>query len=357
MRRVMPLPKQNAGDAPPKDGGKPKAKGRAKGPPPDVVGVEIGAGLSQGAPAVRLRRAPDGALRIAAAGFVPVVSDIESILAMPADMRGPWSLPPEFRAPCAALAVTAPDAMVRQSDSVEDATADFDASTLRTKASSASKKGALPFVAFMPEELAKRVARLLPEGHKPTAVSLQVSPLARVNAFAASPELEAAGGTALLVQIASNATTIALFAKGAVSLYRELSVGEADSLHAVAGPMNVDDATAKDLLEGGLVDPAPFLGPLVMPIFRQAELSTDYVLRRNGLVVDKFFVAGPPALAPHWAAIFRDQTGRDAAVCNPIADFPQEEGASLPADFDKVSGLFAAALGAAAAAMQEEDET
>ena len=81
MRRVMPLPKQNAGDAPPKDGGKPKAKGRAKGPPPDVVGVEIGAGLSQGAPAVRLRRAPDGALRIAAAGFVPVVSDIESILA------------------------------------------------------------------------------------------------------------------------------------------------------------------------------------------------------------------------------------------------------------------------------------
>ena len=120
--------------------------------------------------------------------------------------------------------------------------------------------------------------------------------------------------------------------------------------------MNVDNATAKELLEGGLVDPAPFLGPLVMPIFRQAELSTDYVLRRNGLVVEHFFVAGPPALAPHWAAIFRDQTGREATVCDPIADFPQAEGASLPPDFDKVSGLFAAALGAAAAAMQDEGE-
>ena len=342
---------------PPKGEKSPKAAGRAKrkAVPDDVVGIEVGAGLAEGAPAVRLRRSPEGFLRIVAAGFVPVVSDIESILAMPADMRGPWSLPPAFRAPAAALAVTAPDALVRQSDSVEDATADFDAATLRTKASSAGKKGELPFVAFMPEELARRVARLLPEGRKPTAVSVQVSPLARVNAFAASPALEAAGGTAVLIQIAANATTIALFAKGAVSLYRELSVGEEDSLHAVAGPMNVDNATAKELLEGGLVDPAPFLGPLVMPIFRQAELSTDYVLRRNGLVVDRFFVAGPPALAPHWAAIFRDQTGRDAATCEPVSDFPQEEGASLPPDFDKVSGRFAAATGAAAAALQDEE--
>ena len=52
-----------------------------------------------------------------------------------------------------------------------------------------------------------------------------------------------------------------------------------------------------------------------------------------------------------------DQTGREATVCDPIAGFPQEEGASLPTDFDKVSGLFAAALGAAAAAMQEEEES
>ncbi len=342
---------------PPKGEKPQKAAGKAKHkvPPADVVGIEVGAGFSEGAPAVRLRRSPEGFLRIVAAGFVPVVSDIESILAMPADMRGPWSLPPAFRAPAAALAVTAPDALVRQSDSVEDATADFDASTLRTKASATGKKGSLPFVAFMPEELARRVARLLPEGRKPTAVSIQVSPLARVNAFAASPTLSAAGGTAVLVQIASNTTTIALFAKGAVALYRELSVGEEDSLHAVAGPMNVDNATAKELLEGGLVDPAPFLGPLVMPIFRQAELSTDWVLRRNGLVVEKFFVAGPPALAPHWAAIFRDQTGREATTCEPVSNFPQEEGASLPPDFDKVSGRFAAAIGAAAAAMQEED--
>ena len=342
---------------PPKGEKPQKAAGKAKHkvPPADVVGIEVGAGFSEGAPAVRLRRSPEGFLRIVAAGFVPVVSDIESILAMPADMRGPWALPPAFRAPSAALAVTAPDALVRQSDSVEDATADFDASTLRTKASATGKKGSLPFVAFMPEELARRVARLLPEGRKPTAVSIQVSPLARVNAFAASPTLSAAGGTAVLVQIASNTTTIALFAKGAVALYRELSVGEEDSLHAVAGPMNVDNATAKELLEGGLVDPAPFLGPLVMPIFRQAELSTDWVLRRNGLVVEKFFVAGPPALAPHWAAIFRDQTGREATTCEPVSNFPQEEGASLPPDFDKVSGRFAAAIGAAAAAMQEED--
>ncbi len=352
----MPPTEPPQGENSPKASGKPKAKVRRKEPPSDVVGIEVGAGLAEGAPAVRLHRSPEGFLRIVAAGFVPVVSDIESIRAMPAEMRGPWSLPPAFRAPAAALAVTAPDALVRQSDSVEDATADFDASTLRTKASATGKKGSLPFVAFMPEELARRVARLLPEGRKPTAVSIQVSPLARVNAFAASPALSAAGGTAVLVQIASNTTTIALFAKGAVALYRELSVGEEDSLHAVAGPMNVDNATAKELLEGGLVDPGPFLGPLVMPIFRQAELSTDWVLRRNGLVVEKFFVAGPPALAPHWAAIFRDQTGREATTCDPIADFPQEEGANLPPDFDKVSGRFAAALGAAAAAMQEEEE-
>jgi len=349
----MPLPRQNAEAAPPKEGA--KAKTRRKGPPDDVVGVEVGAGLEQGAPAVRLRRAPDGALRIAAAGFLPVVCDIESILAMPEDLRGVWSLPPAFRARAAALAVTAPDALVRQSDSVEDATADFDAATLRTKAAPAGEGGVLPFVAFLPEALARRVARLLPEGHRPTAVSLQVSPLARVNAFAASPALASAGGTALLVQIAPSSTTIALFAKGAMTLYRELSVGEEDALRAVAGPMNVDKATARELLEGGLVDPAPFLGPLLLPVFRQAELSADYALRRDGLAVERIFLSGPAAMAPHWAALFRDQTGREAAVCDPLADFPQEEGAALPPDFKAVSGRFAVALGAAAAAMQEED--
>ena len=119
----MPPTDPPQGENSPKASGKTKAKSKRKEPPADVVGIEIGAGLPEGAPAVRLLRSPEGFLRIAAAGFVPVVSDVASILAMPADMRGPWSLPAAFRAPAAALAVTSPDALVRQSDSAEDATA------------------------------------------------------------------------------------------------------------------------------------------------------------------------------------------------------------------------------------------
>ena len=103
----MPPTDPPQGENSPKPSGKPKARAGRKGPPSDVVGIEIGAGLAEGAPAVRLHRSPEGVLRIVAAGFVPVVSDIESIRAMPAEMRGPWSLPPAFRAPAAALAVTA----------------------------------------------------------------------------------------------------------------------------------------------------------------------------------------------------------------------------------------------------------
>ena len=348
----MPLPDATAG------GGSPEKKrtglSKPKARPADVVGIEVGASAAEGAPAVRLRRGADGVPRIAAAGFLPVVGDLPSILALPEDTPGVWSLPPAFRASAAALAVSAPEALVRQSDSVEDATADFEPGTLRTKAvAGGGAHGDLPFVAFLPEALARRVARLLPEGHKPTAVSLQVSPLARVNAFAASTAFEATDGTALLIQIADRSITIAIFTKGKISLYREHSIGEEDALRAIAGPMNVDEATARELLEGNLVDPAPFLGPLLSPIFRQVELSADYALRRDGCLIDRFFVAGAPATAPHVAALFKEQTGRACEVCDPLAGFPAEPTAALPADFAAASGRFAAALGAAVAVMEE----
>ncbi len=134
----------------------------------DVVGIELGAGLKAGVPAVRLR-ARGGEPEIVAAGFLPVDARVPESAA-DAGKRPHWTIAAPFNAPTAAFAITAPDSLLRQSPSIEDALSDREWRTYRAKIAGGQDQSSISFVAAMPEHV-----KVLPGvGHMKLAFSPEV---------------------------------------------------------------------------------------------------------------------------------------------------------------------------------------
>lgn len=330
----------------------PKAKhSKSHSPLSDVVGIELGANLSSGTPAVRLKRRADGVIEIVAAGFLPFDSTPpESADKVPEGVS--WMLPKSFGAISAALAITSEEALLRQSSGSEDALADKDRSRYRIVLRP-DENDSLSFVAAVPEYMACWAARLLPESRRPTACSIQVSDLARMNAFAVSEAFRQTNGTALLLLVGLKSTALVIFNEYKPLLYRKHSIGSEDVLDAVSRSMNLDRSMAEKILNDTLIDPTSVLEPVLSPLFRQAELSTDYAVRKNGCFIEKFFLCGLTTGAQYWADIFKRKTGGEILPCNPAEDFPRAEGALLHEAFETCSASFIPAIGAAVAVLED----
>lgn len=316
----------------------------------DVVGVEVGAGHAFGTPVVRLRRKADG-IELTAAGFLPLLSDLPDDPA-DADADGIWVMPRLYAAPCAALAITSPAAVVRQASSVEDALSEEERRLYRAGVWE-SKEGGLALVAGIPDALGAWAARLLPEGRKPTVCSIQVSRLAWMNAFAVSRDFQQTNGTALLMLIGRQSSAIVIYHERHVILFREFSVGSEAVMQALCREMNLDAGTVAKLLEDDLVDPTASLEPVLAPLFRQVELSTDYAHRKNRCFVDRFFLVGTRLSPRYWAQVFKNKTGGVLIPCNPLDGIDRSGDATLPADFENVSHYFVPAAGAALAVLED----
>ena len=319
-------------------------------PVADMVGIELGSGNRGGTPVVRIRRGAGGAFELAAAAMLPLDSTLPAVGAM-ASKCGGWVLPKAFQAPSAAFAVTSDDALLRQASGVDEAMADKEKARFRTQLH-AEDGDSLPFVAAVPDAVASWAAHLLPEGRRPTAVSIQVADMARLNAFAVSPSFADTNGTALLLIAGASSTALAIFNEFAPVLYRKHSIGSRDVLEAVCRKMNLDEATARDILNDTLIDPTAVIEPVLGPLFRQAEMSADYAVRMKGCFIDRFFLCGLETGVRYWADVFKQRTGAEIVPCNPAQEMARTAGAVLPADFENLAGAFVPAIGAAVAAME-----
>ena len=300
---------------------------------------------------MRVKRRADGVIELCAAGFLPLDSTLpESADKVPEGVS--WTLPRQFCANSAALTITSEDALLRQSSEGDDALADKDRSAYRVVLRP-DESDALSFVAAVPEYMASWAAGLLPEGHRPTACSVQVSDLARMNAFAVSEAFLRTNGTALLLLVGRKSTALVIFNEYKPLLFRKHSIGAEDVLDAVCRSMNLDRETAAKILNDTLIDPTSVLEPVLSPLFRQAELSTDYAVRKNGCFIEKFFLCGLTTGARYWAEIFKKKTGGEIMPCNPAEEFPRVEGALLPDDFGDCSACFIPAIGAAVAVLED----
>jgi len=365
--------------------------------PSDVTGVFLDLGDPRGCPAVRLQR-KKGEIQVVAAGFVPPPDG--SLPKSWDDLRDQvkWSLPHAFQSPQAALAVYSPDMFIRQttvdaltseekSSAVAAAPAKKKLGVRRDSPSAApeSEKKSPPTTAVpvpfvptshdgnrfviapldenpfilqvgLPEYQVLWLSRLLPEGHRPTACSVQVASAAMLASLHSQPDFVAAEGTAMAVFVTRTSIYFAGYRKGALLLFRECpgAAGYEVMRELVKSGLGVTDDLVDSILDGTLIDPRPALEPLVRPVLQQLQLSLDYLAQRYDVHVDKVFLMGLPVGAGHWNSFAEETLGVPFVSPDAFAGFQQlAKGVQLPNDMTPGSSqAFLIALGAARAAME-----
>ena len=367
--------------------------------PSDVTGVFWDPADPRGCPAVRLQRRK-GTVQIVAAGFVPPPDG-----KMPSSWddlhdQAKWSLPHPFQAPQAALAVSSPDMFVRQT-TVDALLADEQSQSSSAAAAPAKKKLGVrrnadpppsekekkagqpikapdpyvpasyggnrfvivpldenPFIlqAGLPEYQVLWLSRLLPEGHRPTACSVQVAPAALLASLLQQPDFVAAGGTAVAVFVTRTSIYFAAYRKGALLLFRECpgALGYEVMRELVKTGLSVTDDLVESILENALIDPRPALEPLVSPVLQQLQLSLDYLAQRYDVHVDRVFLMGLSAGARYWSSFAEETIGVPFVSPGAFEGFDNlAKGVQLPNDLTPGSSQkYLVALGAARAAME-----
>lgn len=368
----------------------PKKRGGLK----DVVGIEFNSGNPQGCPAVRLVAKGNG-YAVAAAGFIPP-PDGELPEKWEETPRQPlWTLPPLFQGPNAAISVFSRDMFLRQT-TLDVLAAAGEATTAANKGPApvggklalkpvakkvpvvaASLSGAdlfqpisangtrsiaipldeKPFIleAGIPEYQVLWLSRLLPEGKRPTAASIQIVPASALSAVLSLPDFVAAGGTALVVFVFRSSIVFAGYREGSLLLFRECpgAAGYEAIRAAVKNKLGLEENLVDSVLDDTLIDPRPALEPFVRPVLQQAEISLDYLARRHSLKISKVFLLGLPSGAHYWSQLAQE------SLRLPFLSPSLFDGLTLPAKAGRMPSLtasqsqtFLAALGAARAAME-----
>ncbi|MDD2600515.1 MAG: hypothetical protein PHO37_15035 [Kiritimatiellae bacterium] len=316
----------------------------------DVVGLEIGAGLAQGVPAVRLQ-INQQQTELLAAGFIKLDDRLPDSSAAAIGSEVLWSLPKIFQASRAAIAVTSPLATLRQSsESGED---DSNGLKLR-KAFQATDNQHPPLMASMPELLAAWVAELFPEGRRPTTRSIQVSSAAALNCFMTGPVLQSTKRPALVVFCYQRRSAIALFFEGRLMLYREYPVGYMTIKESISQKMNMDIGMVDAMMNDQLIDISSVTEPLFSTLFRQIQISADYLSRRKNCEVSDFYIYGLPGGINHWTTAFKKFVGQPLHHLHPFGGIScNHKNLRLPDSFENDAPLFIAAIGAARALLED----
>lgn len=329
----------------------------------DVVGIELVLDHAKGCPAVRLQKHKNG-YALAAVGFVPP-PDGELPTSWDDLRRQPkWSLPSAFRAEHAALAVNSVDAFTRQTTMTSlsgDAHASEGVATSKDGLRTIYRKmadEASVLQAGLPEYQALWLNRLLPEGRRPTAVSLQTTACTLLASLSAQPDFCREHDEAC-VFVTQSAILIAGFRAGMPLLFRECSgaAGAAAMREAIKTALGVDDTMIDTVFaSNGIIDTRPALEPLIMPVMAQIELSVDYLKSRLASDVSRLFIMGDAAGSKAIRTAAKGRLSLPLVVPNPF------DGLELPSKSTSWKDVycqgdmpseFLSALGAALAVLEE----
>ncbi len=317
----------------------------------DVVGLELGSVCNRGVPAVRLRKR-EAAIELMAADFLSLPGELPQTPNTGGE-TSVWVLPRAFHAPHAALTISAPQAFLMHASETGDDIVANKPCPYRT-ASRVLVPELPPLTAGIPEFQAAWAAKLLPEGRQPTACSLQVSPASVINTFLSHPTLNAVGGVAVVLFVFDHHTSLAAFHDFRLILYREHPIGYGHLREAICSQMKIDASIADSLLEDNVIDPTPMIEPVLRNLFRQVEISYDYLTRRRNCQTKNFFLCGLPVGAKYWATIFSRMLNLPLTPFNPFEGLKRiPKGLVLPNDFQVSAPFLNIALGAALAVLED----
>ena len=182
--------------------------------------------------------------------------------------------------------------------------------------------------ASLPEFQTLWLSRLLPEGKRPTASSIQVAESALMASILLQPEFIAADGNALAIFMRSDATYLAGYKKGEPVLWRRCpGVGGFLAMRdAVRTTLGLDEELVDSVLNESLIDPRPALEPFVRPILSQLSLSLDYLTSKHGLKFDHAFLMGVGAGTSHWSTYAEESLHLKLISPNPFDGLELEKG-------------------------------
>jgi len=318
----------------------------------DVIGLEIGAGLTQGVPAVRLRK-KDGKTELVAVGFLPLQDSLPLRFEEAPTPVPSWSLPKAFQAQYAALAVTSELALLRHAAGTDEEATDNKQLAYRTTTRSIAPD-LPPLTARIPEFQARWAAGLLPEGRAPTACSLQVSSAAAINTFVTSSRFESLSGTAVVLFVFPQYTSLVAFHDFRLVLYREHNIGHSHIRDAISTHMRIDPSLTDSILEDTFIDSTPMIEPVLRTLYRQVEMSYDYLARRRNCQTQNFLICGLSSGLKYWTSIFNHTMNRTLAPFQPFDGIDVAPRATiLVEDLTAATPLLMTALGAAQAVVED----
>ena len=365
----------------------------------DITGVELCSNGTKGAPAVRISRKKDG-WHLMSLGFVPppngeLPTRWEDVTHQPV-----WELPRDFQSPSAAFAVNSDmssfgqasaEAILREMaqgleprrDShptlparltmkrppqkdlpvpVNSSPSSKSSSSLPPPGKPVSENGrrfaVRPFAedgfhlsASLPEFQALWLGRLLPEGRRPTASSIQLAESALIASPFLQPAFIEAKGSTLAILVRPDSLFFAGSRRGEPALWRRCpGVKGYDAMRdAVRRALGVDDELVNYVLEDSLVDPRPALEPFLQPVLQQLELARAYLAGKHNLNADHVLLLGLPCGAEHWRHLAEESLKVQLVPCKTFDGFKADKGVKIADDH-----LYLAALGAAIAASEVE---
>jgi hypothetical protein len=325
-------------------------KNRASAVSKDVVGMELGAGLPQGVPVVRLHVTKKHT-ELLAAGFVKLNDHLPDTQVEPELETNNWALPKEFQASKAAIAVTSPMAVLRQTSDTGEK--ESGVSKIR-KVSVKTDRHHPPIVSSMPDFMAAWIAARFPEGRRPTTRSIQTSMSAALNCFMCGPVMPDQDKPALAVFCFKHQSSIAVFFEGRLILYREHPVGYMTIKESISKKMNIDVEMVDTLMNDPVVDISPIIEPPLNALFRQVDISADYLSRRKNSEINDYYIYGIPSGVKHWTQTFKKVVGKQLHHLHPFGGIScSHKRLLLPDSFEKDAPLFMSAIGAARALLED----
>ncbi len=200
----------------------------------------------------------------------------------------------------------------------------------------------------LPEFQTLWVSRLLPEGRRPTASSIQVAESALMASVFLQPEFKAADGNALVIFARRNAFYFAGYRNGEPALWlRCPSGGGTDEMRSVIKKtLGIDEELVDSVLNDSLIDPRPALEPFVRPILAQLELSLAYMTSKHGLKFDHALLMGLGAGTSHWSTFAEEALRLRLVAPGPFEGLVVDKGVKTGGSGDDLVALGAAIAGA-----------
>ena len=206
-------------------------------------------------------------------------------------------------------------------------------------------------VSSLPEFQSLWLGRLLPEGKRPTASSIQLAESALMASVIAQPAFKETEGNLLAIFVLADEIYFAGYKGGEPVLWRKCPTrgGYRAMRAAVKKTLGVDEELIDSVLEDSLIDPRPALEPFLHPILEQLELARAYLSGKHGLNIETVLLTGVPCGAEHWRRYAEESLKLKLVAPGPFEGVVLAKGVEL---VDPEAHLVA--LGAALAAAEAE---